>query len=211
MKVHSSYKLVVQLILIGVTVMVFADAEASAQGTRNLNVNAGEIIQVRMEDTISTRTARRGQRFETSVIDPVMATNGTMVIPRGSIIYGRIVAYQRPQRRGRPGTLDVTFFSIKFPNGRESSLDGSLSSQDEREGQVKGNSVSRGKVLFVGTSGGAVIGAIASGGSGAVAGGLIGATGAALTSRFTSGSHAEVKRNTEFGIYLNRNLSLPPY
>jgi len=211
MKVVHSHKFSAPLLLITALVIV-GDSQAIAQRSRNFTVRAGEIIEVRMEDTISTRTARRGQTFQTSVLEPVNSTDGTLLIPRGAIIYGRIVAFQTPRNRGRPGTLDVTFFSIKFPNGRRVAMNGSLSSSEEDdEGQVSGSSVSRRKVLFVGSSGGAVIGAIAGGGSGAVAGGLIGATGALLGSRFTSGSHAEVSRNTEFGIYLNRNLSLPAY
>ncbi len=174
-------------------------------------IRAGEVIKVRMEDNLSTRTARRGQTFETSVMEPVMSTNGQLVIPRGSIINGRIVAYQRPERRRKPGTIDVKFVSIKFPNGRTVPFEGSLSSLEDNEGQITGESRSRGRVMFVGATGGAVIGALTGGVGSTIAGGLFGATGALLTRRFTSGAHAEVNRNDEIGVYVDRRFYLPTY
>ena len=106
--------------------------------------------------------------------------------------------------------MEVSFFSIKFPNERRVPFSGSLASLDD-EGQVSGNTTSRREVMFVGGTSGALIGALAGGVRGAVAGSLLGATGGFLTRRFTTGAHADVKRNTEFGGYVNRNLNLPPY
>jgi len=198
-----------RILMIAAFILVLEGIQAIAQPRQT--VRAGEIMQVRMEQDLSTRNARRGQTFQTSLLEPVRSTNGTILIPRGSIIYGRVDSVQQPQNRRRPGILEVSFFSIKFPNERRVPFSGSLASLDDNEGQVSGNRVSRREVMFVGGSSGALIGALAGGVRGAVAGSLLGATGGLLTRRFTTGAHSDVKRNTEFGVYINRNLNLPPY
>jgi hypothetical protein len=202
------------ILVIAVFIFVFEGAPASAQPPARPDpqggVRAGEIMQVRIEQDLSTRNVRRGQTFQTSLLQEVRSTNGTMLIPRGSIIYGRVDRVQQPQRRRRPGVIEVSFFSIKFPNGRRVPFSGSLVSPDD-EGQVSAGRVTRREVMFVGGTGGALIGAIAGGGTGAAVGGLVGATGGLLTRRFTNGQHAEVGRNTEFGVYVDRRFDLPPY
>ena len=208
-RVFDSHKFGIHLILmIAGFILVFDVTQAVAQ--RRESVRAGEIMQVRMEQDLSTRNARRGQTFQTSLLEPVRSANGNILIPRGSIIYGRVDRVQQPQSGRRPGLMEVSFFSIKFPNERRVPFRGSLASLDA-EGQVSGNTVSRREVMFVGGTGGAIIGALAGGVRGAVAGGLLGATGALLTRRFTNGAHADVNRNTEFGVYVDRRLDLPPY
>ena len=47
------------------------------------NVNAGQIIRVRMNQNITSETARVGDQFTTTVVDPIYA-NGVEVIPAGS-------------------------------------------------------------------------------------------------------------------------------
>ena len=45
------------------------------------NVNAGEVLRVRMNQTISSETARVGDQLATTVVDPVRA--GGVEVPRG--------------------------------------------------------------------------------------------------------------------------------
>jgi hypothetical protein len=179
-------------------------------------VNANEIIRVRMEDTITSGSARIGDRFRTTVVDPVYA-NGIEVIPAGSKVTGRVTAVKRADRKSKAGTLGVDFVSVQLPNGTSRAISGSLTdvtgqnNNYDNEGQVTGKSSTKRNVVFIGggAATGALIGAIAGGGKGAGIGAIVGGGLGVAGSYFSKGKEAEVKPGTEFGVILNRSLSLP--
>jgi hypothetical protein len=179
-------------------------------------VSANQIIRVRMEDTISSGNARIGDRFKTTVVDPVYA-GGIEVIPAGSTITGRVTAVKRAERKSKGGTMGVDFISVQLPNGTSRAISGSLTdvtgqnNEYDNEGQVKGRSATKRNVVFIGggAATGALIGAIAGGGKGAGIGAIVGGGLGVAGSYFSKGKEAEVKPGTEFGVILNRALSLP--
>lgn len=179
-------------------------------------VAANKIIRVRMEDTISSGNARVGDRFRTTVVDPVYA-GGIEVIPAGSTITGRVTTVQRAQRKSKGGTMGVEFISVQLPNGTSRAMNGSLTdvsgenSSYDNEGQVTGRSATKRNVVFIGggAATGALIGAIAGGGKGAGIGAIVGGGLGAAGAVFSKGKEAEVKPGTEFGVILNQSLSLP--
>lgn len=180
------------------------------------NVSADTIIRVRMEDTLTSRTARIGDRFRTTVVDPVYA-GGTEVIPAGSTITGRVTSVKRAERKSKAGTMGVDFVSVQLPNGTSRAISGSLTdvtgqnNNYDNEGQVTGRSSTKRNVVFIGggAATGALIGAIAGGGKGAGIGAIVGGGLGAAGAVFSKGKEAEVKPGTEFGVILNRSLSLP--
>jgi hypothetical protein len=179
-------------------------------------VPANTVIRVRMNDQLNSKTARIGDRFSSTVAEPVYATGGTEVIPVGSKIWGRVASVTRAQRR-RPGNITVSFTSVVLPNGRSYPINGSLSSLEaddvnaDNEGTVSGRSNRKRDAVFIGggAAGGALIGAIAGGGKGAAIGAILGGalgTGARV---YEKEQEADVKSGTEFGVILNRAVSLP--
>lgn len=180
------------------------------------NVNAGSIIRVRMRTTITSETARLGDQFTTTVVDPVYS-NGIEVIPSGSTITGRVASVNRASRKSKAGTMGVHFVAVTLPNGIARSINGELtdvSSNDvnaDNEGEVSGRSATKRNVVFIGggAATGAVIGAIAGGGKGAGIGAGIGAGLGVAGALFAKGHEAVVKSGTEFGVVLNQTVSLP--
>lgn len=179
-------------------------------------VAANQIIRVRMEDTITSRNARVGDRFRTTVVDPVYA-GGREVIPAGSTITGRVTTVQRAQRKSKGGTMGVEFISVQLPNGTARAINGSLTDVSgenntyDNEGQVRGRSATKRNIVFIGggATAGALIGAIAGGGKGAGIGALVGGGLGAAGAVFSKGKEAEVTPGTEFGVILNQSVSLP--
>ncbi|HKO96787.1 MAG TPA: hypothetical protein VJU86_07345 [Pyrinomonadaceae bacterium] len=180
------------------------------------SVPVNTVIRVRMNDQLNSKTARIGDRFSTTVEEPVYATGGTQVVPVGARIWGR-VASVRPAGRRTPGNITVSFTSVAMPNGKSYPINGSLTSLEaddvnaDNEGTVKGKSNKKRDAVFIGggVAGGALIGAIAGGGKGAAIGGLLGGalgTGARV---FEKEKEANVKSGTEFGVILNRAVALP--
>lgn len=180
------------------------------------NVSAGQVIQVRMNEQISSETARIGDRFTTTVMIPIY-TRGVEVIPAGSTITGRVTNVKRAQRQSKAGWLSVAFISLQLPNGTTRSINGSLTALNnegatfDEEGQVTGRGATKRNVVFIGggAATGALIGAIAGGGKGAGIGAGVGA-GLGVAGAFLSkGKEAVVKPGTEFGVILNQSVALP--
>ncbi len=180
------------------------------------NVNAGHIIRVRMNSTISSESARVGDQFTTTVVDPVYA-GGVEVIPSGSTITGRVTSVNRASRKSKPGTMGVHFVAVTLPTGITRAINGDLTDvtsdnvNADNEGEVSGRSATKRNVVFIGggAATGALIGAIAGGGKGAGIGAGVGAGLGVAGALFAKGHEAVVKSGTEFGVVLNQALSLP--
>jgi len=190
-------------------------ARSTNTAPRVYNLRASETIRVRMNDELSSSNARVGQRFTTTVVDPVYA-DGTEVIPAGSKVTGRITEVKRAARR-KAGTMSVAFVSVTMPNNRTYTIDGALTETErdtvnvDNESEVEGRSTTKRDVIFIGGGAGtgAAIGAIAGGGKGAGIGAGIGAGLGVAGSLFSKGEEAKVKAGTEFGVVLNRSVALP--
>jgi hypothetical protein len=181
-------------------------------------VDSGTIIRARMNQTITSKTARVGNTFTATVTEPVYATNGAVVIPVGSTVTGRVDSAIPAAKGGKPGQIDASFIQVRLPNGTRRAINGSLTdlsgnTSSDNEGTATGKKMNNRKLIFVGGggAGGAVLGAAIGGGKGALIGGLLGAGGGFLGEKYTKGSEAEVKSGTEFGVYLNRAVSMPRF
>ena len=233
MKMNS--KLVVRMLtfLVLLTLIAGAVLDASGQTRRRrgrrrvtrvvtpavqfYTVPTNTVIRVRMDTELNSRDARIGDRFTTTVVEPVYGgSSGVEVMPVGSRIGGRVTQVNRAGKR-TPGNITVAFDSIRLPNGRTAVINGSLTTlqadnvNSDNEGTVKGTSNRKRDAVFIGggVAGGAIIGGIAGGGKGALIGGILGGalgTGARVLEKE---KEAEVKSGTEFGVILNRSVSLP--
>jgi hypothetical protein len=179
----------------------------------------GSIIRVRMNGTLSSKTAGVGNTFSTTVTEPVYSESGAVVVPVGSTVIGRVDRVERAQKKGNPGAIDVSFTSIRLPNGRTRAINGSLTdlesktAKSDAEGTAAGDKMKHRKIIFIGggAGGGALLGAAVGGGKGALIGGIIGGIGGFLGERYTKGEEAQVKSGTEFGVVLNQSISLPKF
>src|SRR6185295_19109218 len=162
---------------------------------RYYSISANRTFHVRMNDSLNSGSARIGDTFSTTVIDPVYSTNGVELVPAGSVINGRVTAVHKAQKDGNPGTLSVIFYHLNLPNGRAASMSCSLTdyssgnSASDNESSVSAKKTSHRNAKFIG--GGAGVGFIAK--------------------KLKKGDEAKVKEGTEFGVILNRAVSLPAY
>jgi peptidoglycan hydrolase-like protein with peptidoglycan-binding domain len=171
------------------------------------------VISVQMNATLSSRTARVGDKFTATVTIPVYV-NGRTVIPAGTIVEGRITQVTPAKRMSRSGTIGIDFDDLVFPNGSRVGLVGNLTSDDPQtrrriddESRVSGQS-NRRPAVFIGGGGaiGAVLGGIAGGGKGAVLGGVAGAGAGVATILLSKGEEAQVPSGTPFGVQIKQPL-----
>lgn len=208
--------LAVALLVLFATVGI---AQTKKPRIKYYRVNANQTFHVRLNDSLKSDDSRVGDTFSTTVVDPVYSSNGIELVPSGSIISGRVTAVQKARKDGNPGSITVGFYNLRLPNGRASALSGSLTDLDagntrsDNEGTASAKKTSKRNVKFIGggAGGGALIGAIAGGGKGAAIGAGVGAGVGFLAKKFMKGKEAEVKSGTEFGVILNRPISLPAY
>jgi hypothetical protein len=186
---------------------------------RLYTVATGERIRVRMNETINSKTARVGDSFTTTVTEPVYSETGVVVIPVGSTVTGRVDSVTAAKKGGDPGSISASFVEVRLPNGTRRAINGSLTdlntktAKSDNEGAASGDDRKNDKLIFIGGggAGGAILGGAIGGGKGALIGAILGAGAGLAGERLTKGEEAEVRSGTEFGIYLNRSISLPKF
>lgn len=210
--------LLILVLVVGSVVPTFGAPQrrrARRPAVRYYTVPANTVIRVRLNESLNSKTARVGDRFSTTVTEPIHS-GGVEVIASGARIWGRVASVTRAGRR-TPGSITVSFSSLAQPNGRSAVINGSLASLDaddvnaDNEGSVRGTGQRKRDVVFIGggAATGALIGAIAGGGKGAGIGALIGGGLGTAARVYEKEKEAEVKSGTEFGVILNRSVSLP--
>jgi hypothetical protein len=182
-------------------------------------VETGKRIRVRMNETISSKTAKVGDSFTVTVTEPVYSTGGVIVIPTGSEIVGRVDSVKAARKGGNVGEIDASFIEVVLPNGAKRAINGSLTdlsaddAKSDPEGTASGDKTKNRKLIFIGGggAGGAILGGAVGGGKGALIGGIIGGVGGLIAETQTKGEEAEVKSGTEFGVLLNQSVALPKF
>ncbi len=200
-------------------VMVASAQTKKKPRVRYYSVSTNQAFHVRMNDSLKSDEARVGDTFTTTVVDPVYSANGVELVPSGSTITGRVTAVQKARKDGNPGALSVVFYQLRLPNGRSAAMNGSLTdlesgkTSSDNEGTASAKKTSKRNLKFIGggAGGGLLIGALAGGGKGAAIGAGVGAGVGFIAKKLRKGSEAEVKSGTEFGVILNRAISLPAY
>ena len=182
-------------------------------------VESGTILRAKMNQALSSKTAKEGNTFTARVTESVYSSTGVVVIPEGSTLTGRVDSVKPARKGGNVGEIDVTFTSVRMPNGKTRAINGSLtdldskSAKSDNEGTASGDKTKYRKVIFIGGggAGGAILGGAVGGGKGALIGAIIGGVGGLIAETQTKGEEATVKSGTEFGVYLNQSISLPRF
>ena len=205
-----------KLLLVALVTFMSLPAVASAQTTKPRMrraatprrvvplVPVGTNLKVRLEDTLSSKESRAGDKFTVTVLDPVRFNEATVRGHVRSIVKsGKI--------KGRT-TMNLAFDSITLADGRTGTLHGYVtrvydsSARSDEEGGVQ--SEGRGKQTIkrggIGATAGAIIGAIAGGGKGAAIGLIVG--GAAGAGSLAVGGSKELKleAGTEMLVHVTR-------
>jgi hypothetical protein len=143
-----------------------------------LVIPSGTAITVRLLSTVSSATSQPGDRFDATLDQPIVI-DGKAVAPEGTQVTGRVIAARRSGRLLHPGYLRIALASL--------TLDGKDVPVQSTSVIVAGTSHKRRNLAWIGggAGGGALIGAIASGGTGALIGSAIGAAGGTTTAFVT--------------------------
>jgi type II secretory pathway pseudopilin PulG len=134
----------------------------------SVSIPAGTTLTIRIDQHISVKTSRAGDTFTGEVVDPVLAGDNSVLVPKGALVGGVVdVAHRRGHFKGR-SLLELRLTSLTL-NGTQYPL----TTRDlARSKKGKGR---RSTALIAGGAGmGMLVGGVASGGVGLVVGGLVG-------------------------------------
>jgi hypothetical protein len=168
------------------TSLPFAAEKAHAAAPETTTVAAGTLIDIRLQQQVSSASARSGDEFAAVLAEPLVA-NGKTLAPAGAPVTGRVVAARKSGRLHDSGYLRLALASID--------IDGKAVPVHSSSVFVIGGAHKKRNLALIGGGAGVgtLIGAIAGGGKGALIGGLVG-TGAG-----TAGAYATGKKDVAFG------------
>ena len=142
---------------------------AASSAPAEVSIPAGTSLAVRVNQRISVKTSHAGDTFTGEIVQPITASDGNLLVPKGSRVRGVIDAAHRRGRFKGASLLELRLTAISV-DGREYPVRTSDLTQ-RKKGKGK-----RTAAFIGGGSGlGMLIGGLASGGTGVLIGGLSGA------------------------------------
>jgi hypothetical protein len=182
------------------TLQTDIDEALNRRFTGSGTLTEGTEIQVRLEQPLSSKTAKLEDRFESSVALPVQL-DGRVVIPAGTRVRGIVSNVQRAERPVKGGKLDLTFDSIYLDDRTRRDLRTSVVSVKENL-DLGGDDAKR---AGIGAVLGGVIGKVIGGTKGAIIGAVLGGGGALAAAL---GEDVELPAGTILTLRLDRPLEV---
>jgi hypothetical protein len=167
--------------LLAVSAILIFSSLANARPRSSASIPAGTPIQVRVNENLSSETARAGDRFTGTLTQSLNVGNSSF--PRGTSVTGQVISARKSGRLSDPGVLELALTSV-----------GSMNVSSEPF-VIKGASHTKSNVGKIGggTAAGAIVGAMVGGGKGAAIGAGVGAAGGTATAAATGKKPATVE------------------
>jgi hypothetical protein len=174
----------------------------SSTDARSQNPNeipVGTEFDVRLANTLSSKTAQVEDRFEATTMVDLRDERGRVLVPSGSTMRGVVSSVNKATRTDRKGSLTVAFDRVTV-GSRSYPIRATVTQALESEG-IMGEK----EKIGIGAGAGAILGAILGGAKGALAGILIGGGG---TIAATEGKDVELPAGTVLRTRLDSPLAL---
>lgn len=165
-------------------------------------VPARSNLAIRLNQRISVKTSRPGDRFSGTLVNPVAASDGSVAIPAGSTAEGVVIAAHRRGRFKGRSILQLTLTGLEV-NGRHYQID-TRSLTATKKGKGKRTAA----FIGGGTGLGMLIGGVATGGVGLLIGGLSGAGAGTLGAAFTGNRDIEYPAESVVNFRLAQPIQL---
>jgi hypothetical protein len=168
-------------------------------------VPVGTNLKVRLEDTLSSKESRIGDRLTATVLDPVRFNEAT--------ITGHISSIQKSGKIKGRTSMNLAFDSIRLSDGRRGTLHGYVtrvyggeSGTADNEGGIESGSRTKQTVKrgAIGAGAGAVLGGIVGGGKGAAIGLILGGAGGAGSLAVQGSKELKLESGTEMIVRVTR-------
>ncbi len=134
----------------------------------SISIPAGTPLAIRIDQRIRVKTAHKGDRFTGEVVEPVLASDNSTIVPKGTPVGGVIDAARKRGHFKGGSTLELRLTSLTL-NGTAYPL----ATRDFAESK-KGKGKRSARMIGGGAGLGMLVGGVATGGVGLLVGGLVG-------------------------------------
>lgn len=168
-------------------------------------VPVGTDLKIRINDTLSSKENRIGDRFTATVIDPSRFDEAR--------IYGHISSIQKSGKVKGRTSMNLAFDSVELRDGRKGVLHGYVTrvygddaGKADNEGGIQSGSRTNQTIkrTGIGAGVGAIIGGIAGGGKGAAIGLIVGGAGGAGSLAVKGSKELKIESGTEMLVHVTR-------
>ena len=175
---------------------------ASVSGAKtNITVPQGTSIPMRLNTTISTKTAQVGDRFQADVSAPVHVS-GVLAIPEGSRVSGHVILARQPGKASGRGELQLAYDEIGF-DGRSYQLNTRSQVYTSKSGTTKDVAMIGG-----GAVAGGVVGGVAGGSNDIAKGAAIGGAAGTAAALLTRGPQLVLEQGMHLETLLDGSMSV---
>ena len=181
-----------------------ATVSAIPKAPATVSIQAGTTLVIRIDQRISVKTNRAGDRFTGEIVDPVVTNDNRMLVPKGSLVNGVVDAsHMRGHFKGR-SLLELRLTSLTLNGTKYPLATRDLTQSKKGKGR-------RSAALIGGGSGlGMLVGGVASGGVGLAVGGLVGGGAGTAVAGLTGNRDIEIPAESVVRFKLAQDLVVQP-
>jgi hypothetical protein len=174
------------------------------QAPAPVTIPAGTSLAIRVDQSISVKTARAGDRFTGEIVNPVADGYGTLIVPKGTRVGGVVAAAHRRGHFKGASVLELRLTSMEL-GGHEMPIE-TRAFAESKKGKGK-----RTAAIIGGGSGlGMLIGGVATGGAGLLWGGLAGAGAGTAAAGLTGNRDLVIPAETVVHFKLSEDVVVQP-
>jgi len=201
------------------TVIAFPLVFSWVAGAEGSEIPRGAHLLLRMENSISTRTAAEGDFVYLTTASPI-AVEGRILVPVGSYVQGLVAHVKRSGRVSGRAELAIRLETLTLPDGRAAKFTPKLTSVDAgdadekvkgKEGEIEaGSSAGQDlrRIAIIAGSGAAIGGMADHGWEGAGIGAGIGTGVGVAYALLTRGKELELRRGSSLDVVFDRAIVL---
>ena len=170
----------------------------------NVTIPAGTTLTIRIDQRISVKNSRAGERFSGEIVEPILAGDHNVLVPKGALVGGVVdVSHRRGHFKGR-SLLELRLTSLTVNGTRYP-----LSTRDLAESK-KGKGKRSTALIAGGTGLGMIVGGVATGGVGVAVGGLVGGGAGAAVAGLTGNRDIDIPAESVVRFKLSEDLVVQP-
>jgi len=169
-----------------------------------VSIPAGTTLAIRVDQTISVKQSRPGDQFTGEVVDPIAASDGSMLVPKGARVKGRVDASHKRGHFKGASVLELRLTSIEL-RGTEHTVE-----TRDLEERKKGKGKRSAGFIGGGAGAGMLIGGLAAGPAGVLWGGLAGGGAGTAAAGLTGNRDLVIRAESVVRFRLAEDLVVQP-